>query len=138
MTKNKKSNSRRKFLKTSAVAAGTFFIVPRHVLGRGFVAPSDRLNLVSIGCGGKGYSDIVNASDNGINNVIGLCDIDEKAASRAMKDFPKAKYFKDFRVMLDQLGKEIDGVTISTPDHVHGVAAMAAISMGKHVMYKNH
>jgi len=133
MKKEKFSNSRRNFLKTSAVAASTFFIVPRHVLGRGYVAPSDRLNLVAIGAGGKGFSDITNASDNGINNVVGLCDVDEKAASKAMKAFPKAKYFKDFRVMLEQLDKDIDGVTISTPDHVHGVAAMKAISMGKHV-----
>ena len=133
MAINKKSDSRRKFIKNSTLAAASFFIVPRHVLGRGYVAPSDRLNLAAIGAGGKGYSDILNASDNGSNNVIALCDVDSLAASKARIAFPKAHYYKDFRKMLEKHGKDIDAVTISTPDHVHGVAAMSAISLGKHV-----
>ncbi|MEL6987119.1 MAG: Gfo/Idh/MocA family oxidoreductase [Bacteroidota bacterium] len=130
---NKKSNSRRKFIKESAVVASSFFIVPRHVLGKGYIPPSDRLNLAAIGAGGKGYSDIVNASDKGANNVVALCDVDSKAAQRARDAFPKAKFYKDFRKMLDEMDHDIDAVTISTPDHVHGVAAMAAMSLGKHV-----
>jgi len=133
MAKHRNPNSRRKFIKNTAYTTGTFFIVPRHVLGKGYVAPSDRLNLASIGCGGKGYSDIINASDNGINNVVALCDVDSKAASKAMTAFPKAKFYKDFRKMLDEIGKDIDAVTISAPDHIHGVAAMSAMSLGKHV-----
>ena len=133
MEKDRKSNSRRKFIKNSALATGTFFIVPRHVLGRGYVAPSDRLNLAAIGAGGKGYGDISNASDNGVNNVVALCDVDSNAAKRAREAFPKAKFYKDFRRMLEEMDKDIDAVTISTPDHIHGVAAMAAMSLGKHV-----
>ena len=108
-------------------------IVPRYVLGKGYIAPSDRLNLVAIGSGGKGFGDIRNAYDKGANNVVALCDVDSKAASRAKELFPKAQFFKDFRVMLEKMNKDIDAVTISTPDHVHGVAAMSAISLGKHV-----
>ena len=71
-----KQEGRRKFIKDSSVAAGTFVIVPRHVLGKGFVPPSDRLNLAAIGAGGKGSSDIQNAYNDGENNIAALCDID--------------------------------------------------------------
>ena len=133
MKKNKKQTTRRKFIKTGALATSSFFIVPRHVLGKGYTAPSDRLNLAAIGTGGKGFSDIQNAADNGINQVVALCDVDSKAATPAQTAFPKAKYFKDFRVMLEKMDKDVDAVTISTPDHVHGVAAMSAMALGKHL-----
>ena len=133
MKKNARSSSRRKFIKSGAVLGGSFFIVPRHVLGRGFVPPSDRLNLAAIGAGGKGFGDITNAADQGANNVVALCDVDTKAAMRSTSAFPKAKFFKDFRVMLEKMNKDIDAVTVSTPDHLHGVAAMTAMSLGKHV-----
>ncbi len=133
MSKKIKSKSRRNFVKSGAIVGSSFFIVPRHVLGKGYLAPSDRLNLAAIGAGGKGYSDIFHAYDEGTNQVIGLCDVDSKAAQKARTQFPQAAFYKDFRVMLDEIGKDLDGVTISTPDHVHGVAAMKAISMGLHV-----
>jgi predicted dehydrogenase len=133
MKKNKKLTSRRKFLKAGTLATSSFFIVPRHVLGKGFIAPSDRLNIAAIGAGGKGFGDIRNASDDGANNIVALCDVDSKAATRARTAFPEAKFFKDFRVMLEKMDKDIDAVTVSTPDHIHGVAAMAAMSLGKHV-----
>ncbi len=133
MKKRNKNKSRRKFIKNSALAGGSFLIVPRHVLGKGYLAPSDRLNLAAIGSGGKGYSDIRNAADNGTNQVVALCDVDSKAAEKAMTEFPKAKFYKDFRLMLEEMGDDIDAITISTPDHVHGIAAYAAIGLGKHV-----
>ncbi len=128
--KNKKS--RRDFMKKGALAAGAFYIVPRHVLGKGFKAPSDKLNLAAIGAGGKGRSDIMNAWNKGSENVVALCDIDLNQASAAMKKFPKAKIYRDFREMLDNQN-DIDAVTISTPDHNHGVAAMSAMQKGLHV-----
>jgi predicted dehydrogenase len=127
------TNSRRDFLKKSGITAGAFYIVPRHVLGRGFVAPSDRLNLASIGAGGKGGSDIRNAHNGGKENVVALCDVDKSRCANTIKHFPDAKVYNDFRVMLDEIHQDIDAVTISTPDHVHGVAAMACMEMGKHV-----
>jgi len=133
--KNKKTEStnRRTFLKQSAFAS-TFLIVPRHVLGgKGYTAPSDQLNLAAIGAGGKGISDIKNASVNGRERVVALCDVDfSGSASRCVTNFPKAKQYADFRVMLDQ-EKDIDAVTISTPDHVHGPAAKYAMDRGIHV-----
>ena len=124
---------RRQLVKSGALTAGTFFIVPRHVLGRGYRPPSDKLNLAAIGAGGKGRSDIINAWNGGAENVIALCDVDKGQAKRTVDKFSKAKFYSDFRKMLEDLGNEIDAVTISTPDHTHAVAAMAAMDLGIHV-----
>ena len=125
--------SRREFLKYGA-AASTFFIVPRHVLGGlGFTPPSDQLNLAAIGSGGKGASDIRLAAGDGKERVIALCDVDfGGSAAKTVEAFPNAKRYADFREMLDK-EKDIDAVTISTPDHVHGPAAVYAMERGKHV-----
>jgi predicted dehydrogenase len=133
--KNKTTTaSRRKFIKNSAVAASSFFIVPRNVLGGpGFISPSDQLNLAAIGAGGKGTSDIMNASVKGRERVAALCDVDfSGSAKSSVKSFPKAKLYADYREMLDK-EKDIDAVTISTPDHVHGPAAKYAMERGIHV-----
>src|SRR5215831_13945743 len=66
--------SRRKFLRDSALAATGFFIVPRHVLGKGYVAPSDKLNIGAIGAGGKGGDDIAHFFKSGHANIVALCD----------------------------------------------------------------
>ncbi len=131
--RDQKIVGRRKFLKNSVLAAGSFFIVPRHVLGKGFIAPSDRLNIAAIGAGGKGQSDIMNAWNNGANNVVALCDVDTARAKGSITAFPNSKFYKDFRVMLEEMKDTIDAVTISTPDHTHAVAAMAAMQLGMHV-----
>jgi predicted dehydrogenase len=124
--------SRRKFVQNSALAAGGFFIVPRHVLGKGFIAPSDKLNIAAVGAGGKGASDIANAWNNDANNVVALCDVDWTVAKRSVEKFPNAARYQDFRIMLEK-EKSIDAVTISTPDHTHATIAMAAMGLGKHV-----
>jgi predicted dehydrogenase len=126
-------SSRRDFLKKAALVAGSFYIVPRHVLGKGFIAPSDKLNIAAIGAGGKGSSDIANAWNNGAENVVALCDVDWNRAKNSITKWPDAKKYKDYRKMFDEMGKGIDAVTISTPDHQHAVAAMAAMQLGKHV-----
>lgn len=131
--KTNKSNSRRTFIKNSTFAS-SFFFVPRHVLGGpGFTAPSDQLNLAAIGAGGKGRSDIMNASVKGRERVAALCDVDFSGSAKAsVESFPKAKQYSDYREMLDK-EKDIDAITISTPDHVHGPAAVYAMERGKHV-----
>ena len=133
MKKNPATSSRRDFLKTAALATGGVAIVPRHVLGRGFIPPSDKLNLAAIGAGGKGWIDIRNAANDGANNVVALCDIDTEMAARAREAWPKAAFYKDFRRMLEEMKDSIDAVTVSTPDHVHGVAAMTAMQLGMDV-----
>ena len=131
--KKKTQPSRREFLKNSSLVTAGFFIVPRHVLGRGFVAPSDKLNIAGIGVGGKGGSDLAAFVKSPNANVVALCDVDDRQAVKSRASFPNAKYYKDFREMLEKERKNIDAVSVSTPDHTHAVAALAAMQLGKHV-----
>ena len=132
--KSKLSKSRREFVKNSAIVASSFFIVPRHVLGGvGYTSPSDKLNLAGIGIGGKGTSDLWNASNEGKENVVAMCDVDSGEYTKTSRDrFPKAQFFKDYREMFDKV-KDIDAVTISTPDHMHAIQAIAAMQRGINV-----
>jgi len=133
-TRKNSNTSRRSFIKNSAITAATFMIVPRHVLGgKGFLAPSDRLVIAGVGVGGKGQSDIDYFYKSGKADIAFLCDVDDRRSANTVKNFPKAKYYKDWREMFDKEGKNFDAVSVSTPDHTHAVVAMAAMQMGKHV-----
>ncbi len=123
--------SRRRFVSaTSAVSA--FVFVPGHVLGADGATPArERLNIAGIGVGGQGAGDIMSVA--GGNNIVALCDVDEKRSADTVNKFPDAKRYKDFRKMFDEMEKSIDAVVVATPDHCHAVAAMAAIQRGKHV-----
>lgn len=124
-----KSNSRRNFIKKSALAS-SIFIVPRHVLGgNGYTAPSDKLNIAGIGVGGRGASVLKGCES---ENIVALCDVDFSYASKTFKRYPDAKVYKDYRVMLDKQN-DIDAVVIGTPDHTHAVITMLAMGKGKHV-----
>lgn len=128
---NKKT--RRDFLRTSSVAAAGFFIVPRHVLGKGFVAPSDKLNIAGIGAGGKGAGDLAEFAKSANVNIVAFCDVDEAQAAGSVKRFPNARFYYDYREMLEKEKNNIDAVSVSTPDHTHAIATMAAMQLGKHV-----
>ena len=134
-SKKSKSLKRRTFIK-NGIAASSLFIVPRHVLGGvGYTAPSDQLALAGIGVGGKGQSDLRNASVNGRERVVALCDSDNSGGNSIKKSidrFSDAKFYDNFKKMLDK-EKNIDAVTISTPDHTHAVAAQYAMERGIHV-----
>jgi len=126
--------SRRAFIRNTAVTAAGFVILPRHVLGgKGFIAPSDRLAIAGIGVGGKGESDISSFFKSGKADIAFLCDVDDRRAATSVKNFPKAKYYKDWREMLDKESKHFDAVSVSTPDHNHAIAAYSAMQLGKHV-----
>ena len=129
----KNNNSRRSFIRNSALAAAGFYIVPRHVLGRGFTAPSDKLQIAGIGAGGKGESDIANFFKSGKADIAFLCDVDDRQSAKTRKNFPNAKYYKDYREMLDKEHKHFDAVSVSTPDHMHASQALAAMQLRKHV-----
>ena len=122
--------SRRQFIGVTAGAAG-LTIVPRHVVAgsHGLVAPSDKLNIAGIGAGGRGVDDLEGVQS---QNIVALCDVDDKSAAGSYQRYPNAKRYRDFRKMLDQ-EKGIDAVVIATPDHIHAVAVMAALKAGKHV-----
>lgn len=125
------NTSRRSFIKKGAAAAIGFSIVSRHVLGQGFTAPSDQLNIAVIGGGGKGYSDAVNAWGNGAANIAAICDVDWNMAADAFEKFPNARKYKDYRKLLDEM-TDIDAITVSTPDHTHAVITMNAMKRGIH------
>ncbi|MFY7839781.1 MAG: Gfo/Idh/MocA family protein [Lacibacter sp.] len=128
------NKSRRDFLRTGAIATAGFFIVPRHVLGGpGYIAPSDRLNIAGIGAGGKGASDLAEFAKSPKVNIVALCDVDEAQAAGSMKRFSKAKFYYDYREMLEKEKNNIDAVSVSTPDHTHAIATLAAMELGKHV-----
>lgn len=132
--KNTTNNSRRDFIKATAIATAGVMILPRHVLGgKGFLAPSDKLIVAGVGVGGKGQSDLANIYKGGISEIAYLCDVDDKRAEYSRQHFPKAKYYKDYRELLEREHKNIDGVVVSTPDHNHAMIAMAAMQLGKHV-----
>ena len=105
---------RRNFLRTGLLGTAAFTIVPRHVLGGvGFTAPSDQLNLAAIGAGGKGASDIFNASVNGRERVVALCDVDfSGTAAKSVENFPNAKLFFDYREMLEKEKEEMVSMKI--------------------------
>ncbi len=89
---------------------------------------NEKLNIGCIGVGGKGWEDT-----NGVagENIYAICDVDAKRLAKAAEKFPKAATFADFRKLLEL--KEIDAVTVSTPDHTHAVAGIPAMQLGKHL-----
>lgn len=131
--KKNNNSSRRSFVRNSALAAAGFFIVPRHVLGKGYTAPSDKLNIAGIGVGGKAEVNLPYAWNKGAENIVALCDVDDRMAVKARKLWPNAPYYRDYREMLDKEHKNIDAVIITTPDHMHAVQALASMQLGKHV-----
>lgn len=122
--------NRRDFLKASAVVGAGYWISTSETLAQARSA-NDKINVASIAVGGKGDSDSNDAGERG--NLVAICDVDENTLNRKASKFPKAKKYTDLRKLLDEMGKEIDAVTVSTPDHMHAFAALTAIQMGKHV-----
>jgi len=115
----------------AAATAAVFTIVPRHVLGGPrHIPPSEKLNIAGIGIGGRGASVLRELES---QKIVALCDVDWKRAGGTFRRYPKARKYHDFRKMLDKEEKNIDAVTVATPDHVHAAASMAAIKRGKHV-----
>jgi len=94
---------------------------------------NEKLNIAGIGIGGKGESDVAGAHAAGDNNIVALCDVDWKQGAKSFEAFPQARQYWDFREMLEKEYHNIDAVTISTPDHMHAPAAIAAMELGKHV-----
>jgi predicted dehydrogenase len=121
--------SRRQFIKGVAVTTGGLFL-PNLLIAQDAVPASRKLGIACIGVGGKGWSDMeLSAKD---NEIVAICDVDANNLAKAAQKFPNAKQYRDFRKMLDEV-KEIEAVTVTTPDHAHYPAAMHAMALGKHV-----
>lgn len=125
------SITRREALRRLALGAAGALAFPAIVRAReGGPSANDRINLAFIGVGGKGEEPALGL---GAQNYVAFCDVDPNRAAKAYQQFPSVPQFKDFRVMFDQLGKQIDAVIISTPDHAHYTAGMLAMAHGKHI-----
>src|SRR5262245_13285966 len=126
--------SRRHFFYGSLLAGA----VPRGGFGStvslkslGYKSPNEKLNIASIGAGGKAASDIRGCAPT--ENIVALCDVDDTQAAAMYKQYEAAPKYKDFRKMLDKEDKNIDACIVTIPDHMHATAALAAMQMGKHV-----
>src|SRR5437899_7782899 len=108
--------TRRQFLRRTVAGAGLFYVAPRSIARAAQrISANDKLNIAGIGIGGQGGSDIEAVAGEG-QNIVALCDVDSKYAAKTLAKYPQAKQFKDYRVMLDQMGKEIDGGVIGRPE----------------------
>src|SRR5258706_15613973 len=117
-------------LLAGAIPAGGFGSTPS-LKALGYKSPNEKLNIASIGAGGKAASDIAGCAPT--ENIVALCDVDDVRSANVMKRYEKQPKYKDFRKMLDKEGDGIDAVIIAIPDHMHATAAMHAIERGKHV-----
>jgi predicted dehydrogenase len=124
--------NRRRFLLSSGLGVAGFHLATGRGLGAAANSPNGRLNIAGIGIGSQGGADIDAVAAEGAH-IIALCDVDEQYAAGKFAKYPQAKRFKDYRVMLDKMGGDIDGVVIGTPDHTHAVIALEAMRRGKHV-----
>ena len=122
-----KPNNRRDFLKLSALA-GTSFMVPAYSSVVRTYSRNGKLNVAVIGAGGKGSRDARGVAG---ENIVALCDVDEKQAAGSFKRYPEARRYHDYRVMLEK--EKLDAVVIATPDHTHAPAAVMAMDLGLHV-----
>ena len=128
---SKRTLTRRTFLAGTGAALTGLAVGPAIAQGMApRLSPMDRLNIAGIGVGGQGHGDLNSMSQ---ENIVALCDVDEQRAGASFNRWPDARRFSDFRRMLDEMANEIDAVVVSTPDHTHAVAALAAMQLGKHV-----
>ena len=120
------NTTRRTFLKSASAAGLGALFIPSYLSA----APSSKLRFAVIGVGGRGRANWDKVPK---ENIVAMCDVDDKRAADGFNAFPNAKKYKDFRVMFDEMANEIDAVIISTPDHTHFAATMIAMELGKHV-----
>ena len=123
--------TRRQFVQGGAAAAIAAMSFPQ-ILSAQARGANDKVRVASIGVGGKGGSDVDHCVKPG-GEIVALVDVDTKTLDKKAEQFPKAKKYQDFRKMFEEMADGIDAVTVSTPDHVHGIAAAMAMSLGKHV-----
>src|SRR6266508_5543922 len=122
--------TRRDLLQRASLASGLAALggVWTDVARAASKSPNEKLNVACIGCGGMGAGDAEKMAG---ENIVALCDVDDERAAETFGKNPQAKKFKDYRKMLDEMGKQIDACTVSTPDHHHASDACYAMKMGK-------
>jgi len=148
-TNKKKNNNRRDFIRKTGVSIGSLMVLPSHVLfakkevrdasgqviQKAVVLPNDKVNLACCGVGNRGASVVRDLYATGAANVVALCDVNMggKKTLKTMDIHKKAKQYQDFRILFDEMGDEIDAVSVATPDFSHFPITILAMSLGKHV-----
>lgn len=127
-----KSYSRRSFLKTSAASCAGVLVLENSLSLRTYAA-NEKLNLALVGVTGRAGWFVQTMPGLGCS-MVAMCDVNLHRAGPVFAKYPAAQKFRDFRVMLDKMAREIDAVTVAIPDNTHAVAAMAAIKRGKPVL----
>lgn len=121
--------TRREMVRSSALAGVGVWLSGSASASFGSTEPNEKLNIAVIGCGGRGASDLSGVKS---ENIVALCDVDERRAAESFERYPRDKKYQDFRKMLDQMEKQIDAVVVATPNHIHAPASVMAMRMGKH------
>jgi len=120
---------KRDFIKsTAALTMGAFLPSPLWAMSN-----NNRLRTAHIGLGIQGISDLKATAAHSAVEVVALCDVDSKMLADAKKMYPEAAVYADYRIMLNEMEKDIDAVIVSTPDHTHAPASMMAMEMNKPV-----
>lgn len=123
------SLNRRQMLRQSALAGIGVWTATRIRGGEAARSPNEKLNIAGIGVGGQGGWDINQCAS---QNIVALCDVDDRRAAGSFAKFPQAKRYRDFRKMLDEMHQQIDAVVVGTPDHTHAAPSVMAMNLGKH------
>jgi predicted dehydrogenase len=123
-------NTRRDFLKSTALAGVGYWVAGGVRADEKPKSANDTVHFACVGVDGKGRSDTASAAPAG--KVVALCDVDDTKLGKAGEKYAGAKKYNDFRKMFDEMGKSIDAVTVSTPDHCHAVISAMAMRLGKH------
>jgi len=127
------NNSRRSFIKGAGILSSALLTGKSAAIAQGASVKKDKVNLAVIGFANQGAGDMQNCLNSGLANLVALCDVDEGIIGNVRQRYPDVPFFRDFRVMLDKMDKDIDAVLIATPDHTHYPIAMRCMAMGKHV-----
>ena len=123
---------RREMLRNTTLAGLGVWLAGSRAPGAEGRSPNEKLNIAFIGCGGQGETNLKQIAAAG-QNVVALCDVDQRRAAGSFGRFTKARQYRDFRRMFAEISKEIDAVVVSTPDHMHAPISLAAMKLGKHV-----
>jgi len=127
-----RSMHRRRFLQTTAAAAGASFFVNPGFSQEPKTGPNEKLRVAIIGINGQGEWNLNGVNGTRLADIVALCDVDTTRSANVLKRFPQARFYEDYRRMIDQ-HKELDAVLVATPDHHHAPATMLAMRAGKHV-----
>ena len=123
--------TRRELLRNTTLAGDGVWLAETSHASAENKSANDKLNIAFVGSGGQANFSLDQLA--GENNIVALCDVDDRRAARAYKRFAKADKFLDFRKMFDKMHKQIDAVVVATPDHIHAPASIRAMRLGKHV-----